>query len=744
MTIRWPGSEKGIRVRCPTKRKDLEELHSGCLLWSYLVLRRLRWNTSEHGRDDLGTRAEEFLESLGVKEAALKELAKAGAAEVSIPYYAEKEGWFWRILPWEYLLSSATRRHRSRALTIVRHLDNRSGCEYHATDGHGVTVLISAPADVYEAYDFTTERAMVRSALDEMQPVPLESPTLEWIRRQMQEHGPAVVHVGGVDSHEGHWLLGIPRPTSPLLDGVVLSDAEGRPVHVSSQELAAAIVSYPDATPRLVVFNLYRSAARTAPLCVAAGASAAIGFQDTFDDLAAEIFLGEFYRTWQKSEDLLIAFELAWEALRDYPKRLSGSGIVLWSARPLLTEDCSDIKDRLETSRAQLVAARPQHQDLSPEEVKNAANELRIEYKAPQEINYALLHNREPIYRKFRIANPGQVWVPDLKIEVELFAGSEPIKCNAQIPVPMHPISVTDQLFLPLTSRLMRGLGEKVRANLATRVSVADHSLANWVNRVTLLPINQWIDDDQQRQWLPSFVFPLDPAVLRIIAAAQPHLRVITDSWSVGFDGYQGVDENLEDPTASVDNQVAAIWTALVQDFSLGYINPPPTYTALSQRLRTPSQVIDNRRGTCIDLALLLAACCEYVGLYPVIFLLEGHAFPGYWRSEEAWYHFVDMDDVAKLREDSFDEMFDLLDDYPQNHSWVFGRADQRMLLDAVKRGDLVPIESTWLTATSSFDDAIDEGYANLRPKKEFEALIDIMVAREADVTPLPIDGGVS
>jgi hypothetical protein len=40
------------------------------------------------------------------------------------------------------------------------------------------------------------------------------------------------------------------------------------------------------------------------------------------------------------------------------------------------------------------------------------------------------------------------------------------------------------------------------------------------------------------------------------------------------------------------------------------------------QRLRTPSMIVRDHSGTCVDLALFFAACLELVDIYPVIFLL--------------------------------------------------------------------------------------------------------------------------
>jgi hypothetical protein len=39
--------------------------------------------------------------------------------------------------------------------------------------------------------------------------------------------------------------------------------------------------------------------------------------------------------------------------------------------------------------------------------------------------------------------------------------------------------------------------------------------------------------------------------------------------------------------------------------------------------------VLQNRAGTCIDLAIFYGSVCEAVGLRPVLFLIPGHCFPG-------------------------------------------------------------------------------------------------------------------
>src|SRR5205823_551536 len=160
-----------------------------------------------------------------------------------------------------------------------------------------------------------------------------------------------------------------------------------------------------------------------------------------------------------------------------------------------------------------------------------------------------------------------------------------------------------------LTSSLMRSLQESAHTGMLVEVKCDGQEKFQDTFRVTLLPVDEWRDDDENRQWLPSFVLARDPAVARIIQSAQRYLRALSDDNAAGFDGYQADEDG-------VDLQMQALWWALCCDHPLDYINPPPTFTKASQRLRVPSQVLQAGRGTCIDLALLLAACIEHVDMY--------------------------------------------------------------------------------------------------------------------------------
>jgi uncharacterized protein YjiS (DUF1127 family) len=723
---------------------DHEDLDKAALEWSYIVRRRARWNQGERARRALAERSADLLQTMGVRKHDLEHAAQQGLVEVSIRWEKEEYLWPARVLPWEFLLSAATRPYREeRPLTVVRHLDRSREIRVPKRRQLGAPLaVVSAPDRVGAVYSFDSERALVRRRLQSgradvfLAAKPL---TLSRIREQVAGRSPRIVHLAGVDSHQGGEILGwSENRRRGLRDGMVLLDADGVPTDVAAEPLGNALVVGENGPPELVVFNFYRSAARTAAVVVGCGAGVALGFQDTFEDLAAERFLNEFYRAWEAKAGPLIAFLVAWRALRDVPARLEGSGIVLWSERSLAAPVNEGRVSKLyDESAAQSKSAIKLHGKA------DAKNALSHTIKPRKRINYGLLHNHEPLFSTFRLVSQRDGILDDVKVEVELFAGDQNLPCSLLRSIGTAPVALDKDLFVPLTSRLARNLRESIRASLRARVTVGRYETYNETHPVTLLPINEWVDDDHHRQWLPSFVFPQDRGVRRVVDRAQKYLAAITGNPSAGFDGYQSVNWKAEDPTALVDAQVAAMWAALVLDMALAYVNPPPTYTYASQRLRIPSDVVDGRRGTCIDLALLLAACLEYVNIFPVIFLLEGHAFPGYWRSLESWLDFMEMSHLADLELAELDGLVRQSTIDSAAYSWMFGSSDYTEIMRQIEHGNLVPIETVWLTTRSSFDEALKEGWENLANPKDFHALLDITRAREADVTPLPLVDGL-
>jgi hypothetical protein len=368
---------------------------------------------------------------------------------------------------------------------------------------------------------------------------------------------------------------------------------------------------------------------------------------------------------------------------------------------------------------------------------------LSVEIEVPGEINYSLLHNQRPLLGKLTLTRLVKDPLEDINVLVELNMGAEnyPFRCTL-LELREPQLAMASMIQVPLTASLPRSLRERVHSTVYIRVTCGGRTARESTKRVTLIPVDEWVDDTDNNPWLPSFVLPRDPAILRIIQSSRRYLIGFRDDPAAGFDGYQSVDGDADDPTAGVDAQVRAIWTALVNEYRLQYINPPPSYSDQSQRLRTPSDILASGTGTCIDLTLLLASCLEYIDIYPVLVLLTGHAFVGYWRSEEQHEAFLEMrrlpanvpapgDPAARAAAVPF------VDQY----GWRLTRLQYDEIMTHVASGELVMLEATFLTSASSFADAVEEGRANMRSKRQFDSLLDIRSARSATppVTPLPI-----
>lgn len=751
-------------------------LQQAAYRWNFVLRNRRRWaGTSTSDRQT--ERARDTLEQLGVAAAELdaiaSQIADAGTVEVSVPWTEERSGWEARILPWEHILATATRRERSgRALTIVRHLSVRAPGAVRVPAK--VLYVESAPCDLRDQFTFDAEERLVRLAFshDGRQGAPIEfevlrDPTRESLRSRVAQFAPDVVHVAGVDSHQAHRLLpalrdaegGERRPR--IADGVLLQTDDGRPDCVPAGEFSRLLTAA-DVRPSLVAFNVFNSASRLAAMAVAHGAGAATGYQDDFDDRLAEVFYERLYWAWSEDrEDLLSAFSYAWSEVRRRGVPVGGTGVVLWGGASWLARGVADAAKRRFADRGAEDRRR-----ILPTPPADAAQEMvTADVKPRDSLNYSIVHNAKerPVFERFVIAKPrGRIRDLSVSVALHLADHTTSFELTSTIDDPKWsdtPVDLAHQVSVPLVSPLLRSLRDSTKSFITVRVTWGPHVVHHRSHQVTLLAIDEWRDDDDHRIWLPSFVLPGDPAVRRVVEAARRYLVALTDDPHAGFDGYQSGDAEV------VDAQAQAIWNAIVQDFGLGYVNPPPGGAASSQRLRTPGAVVESRHGTCIDLALLYAACLEYIDVWPCLVLLRGHAFPAYWRTEAAHAEFERLSPAEvsgaespagrAAEGDAADAGGAAAEDSAAGEGgtggsagarrgpWVRERWAHPWIVDRVRAGDLVPLETVFLTTRTGFEAALEEGRANLASAAEFDSIQDVRIARAHDVTPLPLhDGG--
>jgi very-short-patch-repair endonuclease len=319
-------------------------------------------------------------------------------------------------------------------------------------------------------------------------------------------------------------------------------------------------------------------------------------------------------------------------------------------------------------------------------------------------INYAFQQNAIPVVKELRFQND-DVARKDLVIRVSTepaFAAPAEIRIQAIEPNGEFRVSPLD---LKLSHDFLAGLNEKVAGWLKVEVVAGDAILCSRTESVSLLARNEWCGLVSLPEILAAFILPNDPALMPILGRASDLLREATGRGALN--GYQDKSRKR------AWEQVAALYKA-VAELGIRYINPPASFETTGQKIAFPSQIVAERFGTCLDLTLLFAACCERVGLHPLVLMHEGHAYAGCW-----------------LEERTFD---DPVDDGPDALQQIRKLAD---------REELTVFETTLVAGESPgvLGDAERSALAHLHTEKPFCLALDVHRARISRIVPLPIPG---
>jgi Protein of unknown function (DUF4011)/AAA domain/REase_MTES_1575 len=149
---------------------------------------------------------------------------------------------------------------------------------------------------------------------------------------------------------------------------------------------------------------------------------------------------------------------------------------------------------------------------------------------------------------------------------------------------------------------------------------------------VDLAPMSVWmildIDSAEDFASLASFSVPSNSAIPELTTKARHELEKLGGSPTTR--GYQIADN------AEKILEVKALFNAL-KSLNLEYSNPPASYIAASQRIRTPKEVLASQSATCLDTALLCSSVLEAMHYHPVLAVIPGHAFIGVWLKREKY-----------------------------------------------------------------------------------------------------------
>lgn len=332
----------------------------------------------------------------------------------------------------------------------------------------------------------------------------------------------------------------------------------------------------------------------------------------------------------------------------------------------------------------------------------NTNTSLAISYDCA--INYAFQQNAIPVVKELRFQND-DVARKDLVIRVSTepaFAAPAEIRIQAVEPNGEFRVSPLD---LKLSHDFLAGLNEKIAGWLKVEVLAGDAVLCSRTESVSLLARNEWCGLVALPEILAAFILPNDPALMPILGRASDLLREATGRGALN--GYQDKSRKR------AWEQVAALYKA-VAELGIRYINPPASFENTGQKISFPSQIVAERFGTCLDLTLLFAACCERVGLHPLVLMHEGHAYAGCWLEERTF------SDAAEDGADALQQI----------------RKHETESLITVFETTLVAGESPGVLG-----DAERSARAHLQTEKPFRLALDVHQARLGRIVPLPIPG---
>src|SRR5580658_5320709 len=173
-------------------------------------------------------------------------------------------------------------------------------------------------------------------------------------------------------------------------------------------------------------------------------------------------------------------------------------------------------------------------------------------------------------------------------------------------------VRTVDDLDLVLDGKMLASLTEGTRAIATFTARRRDEEvvLAELHRDIRVLAHNEWGGSAGIPDILAAFVEPNDPAVGKLLHLTSDQLRKVGKPDSL--EGYQTPGKTR------VWEQVEALWRAICL-LDIRYVNPPPSFEVVGQRIRPPHQIYEEKLATCMDLSALFAACIEAIGLRSVI-----------------------------------------------------------------------------------------------------------------------------
>ena len=241
-------------------------------------------------------------------------------------------------------------------------------------------------------------------------------------------------------------------------------------------------------------------------------------------------------------------------------------------------------------------------------------------------ITYATAFNGKSIIRALGIRSMSSKTALNVTIEVTIQSLGKSLSqpWKAQVGTLDNKPIRFENLSLDFYSELLFQQIETVPAELKVRLlEEGAQQLCEVIWSLDFYSPSTWLLTDSTKETLAAFVQPNHPVLRGVLDEAVSILGKETKISALP--GYQ--------LPQLVRPMVQSIYQALVNR-KITYSDPPASWDLKGQRIRNPQTVLDEKVGTCLDTAVLFASLLEASGLHPVIAVIPGHAFVGFWTAE--------------------------------------------------------------------------------------------------------------
>ncbi|MEZ4268864.1 MAG: DUF3320 domain-containing protein [Myxococcota bacterium] len=258
----------------------------------------------------------------------------------------------------------------------------------------------------------------------------------------------------------------------------------------------------------------------------------------------------------------------------------------------------------------------------------DAENLTDLELVYEPSINWALYQNGVSVIRHLALTNRGAVPLRNVELRLRAepeIASTSVAKLDRLDPGTTHAFDGFD---LALVPGRLAGREERLRGRIELEVISDGRVLRAETRPITIYAHNEWAGVAALPELLAAFVQPNHPRIPLFLDLVRKHMQAWTQDPSLN--GYQSGNP------VRVRQLAAAVYAAL-QSRDITYVNPPASFERSGQKIRNPEEILSSSMGTCLDLAVIGAACLEAVGLHPLLFVVEGHAFCGVWLEESSF-----------------------------------------------------------------------------------------------------------